>query len=98
MVYWYAEFPDQPEVLAYHSRQYQADARYLEDLVTEILSLPETGFPLTTNLDRCRFCVYRSLCGRGVEAGSLEELDAAQDLDAPGVLTLDFDQIGEIAF
>jgi hypothetical protein len=98
MVYWYAEFPDQPEVYAYSLEQYQADDRYLNGLVAEILSLPATEFPLTSQIERCRFCVYRSLCERGAEAGSPDVLEPELDFDATGDLMLDFDQIGEIAF
>lgn len=98
MIYWFADFPDQPEIFAYRPEQYQADEGFLEGLVAEILALPETGFPLTANQERCRFCVYRSLCGRGAEAGSLDEPEMFLDQSETGELAFDFEQIGEVAF
>jgi hypothetical protein len=98
LVYWYADFPDQAELFAYNAEQYQADESYLSGLIEEINGLQETEFPMTTRIERCRFCVYRSLCERGIEAGSVDELEASLDFHEPGEITIDFDQIGEIAF
>ncbi len=36
MVYWYAEFPDEPEVFSYDDERYARDRAYLGDLVEEI--------------------------------------------------------------
>ena len=56
-------------------------------------------FPLTEVVERCRYCPYRSLCDRGVEAGPLDEYaDAGGDLDDLSAFTLDFDQIAEVEF
>lgn len=100
MVYWFADFPGQPERFTYSMEQYQADERYLLALIQTIEGLEETGFPLTSDDRACRYCVYRSLCGRGVQAGSfrdqedsvLEEGFEAQEFE------IDFDQIAEIEF
>ena len=55
-------------------------------------------FLRTADLARCRFCVYRSHCERGVEAGSLEEFDRLElELDDPDRL-IDFDDLPEIEF
>lgn len=50
----------------------------------------------TTNDKTCRFCAYRSLCERGIEAGSLDELEDDEEIVEP--LSMDFDAIEEIAF
>lgn len=100
MVYWFADFPGQPERFTYSLEQYQADEQVLLDLIQTVEGLDETGFPLTTNDRACRYCVYRSLCGRGVQAGMvgdqedtvLEEGTETQEFE------IDFDQIAEIEF
>ncbi len=95
MVYWFAEFPDRPERIPYTAKQHQEDSQYLASLVSQIESLAGGDFPLTENEDRCRFCVYRSLCNRGVEAGPWEEMEAeGEEID----IELDFEQIVEIEF
>ena len=36
MIYWYPEFPQQPETFIYSSEQYQNDRKYIENLISEI--------------------------------------------------------------
>jgi RecB family exonuclease len=97
MIYWFAEAPNEPERIAYHTDQLQRDAQYLQALVAEIASLPEAAFTLTPHAERCRFCTYRSLCDRGVRAGDLSEADEAE-ATAPDRVDFDFEQIAEIEF
>ena len=97
MIYWFAEFPQQPEVFAYSAEQYAQDDTYLASLAASILSRGEADFELTDDTDRCRFCEYRSLHERGSQAGNLlatTEDDESDNFD----IDLDLDQIGEIAF
>lgn len=100
MLYWFTHTPDQPEIFSYSLEQYQADREVLTRTIAEIAAAGPADFPLTPDEQRCRFCVYRSLCDRGVTAGGLEELPGLPDelpdlaLDA----SLDFDQIAEIEF
>ncbi len=80
MVYWFAAFPDQPERLPYNRTQHEADGRYLTSLMVDLAQAgdganPGDDFPLTDDATRCRFCPYRSLCGRGVEAGDMSTND-----------------------
>jgi hypothetical protein len=49
-----------------------------------------SAFPQTGDEQVCRFCTYRSLCSRGILAGSLEEYEQA---GAEAGLDLDFDAI-----
>lgn len=66
-------------------------------LTPETLDALDAGFARTTNERRCAFCVYRSLCDRGQQAGDLanSDLDAEPD-DLP--MGFDLEQIGEISF
>lgn len=101
MVYWFANFPDRPERFAYSARQHQENTQYLGALLQEmkLLSQAQADWPLTQEEQRCRFCIYRSLCDRGIQAGSLEE-SGTEDLLSEGdlVVDLDFEQIAEIEF
>ena len=71
MIYWFAEAPERPEVLAYDAAQHDEDGRYLSGLISEVETA--TVFPTTSDEGLCRHCVYRSLCDRGVTAGAEEE-------------------------
>ena len=98
MIYWFANHPDDPEHFSYDARQYQTDRETLEALIGEITGLGEHDYPLTTQERHCRFCAYRSLCQRGVEAGSLLEAETDFDLGEGWDIELDLEEIAEIAF
>jgi len=110
MTYWFANHPDDPETFPYDAVQHRADGEYLAALIAEIVLEPIAGladddFPLTGDEGRCRFCPYRSLCDRGVEAAPLGLDEGADDMgwaepEAEAALdtAFDFDQIAEIAF
>jgi CRISPR/Cas system-associated exonuclease Cas4 (RecB family) len=98
MIYWFAEHPGQPERFPYSLEQYQADEAYLCGLIAEIERLPESEFTLTAQVERCHFCVYRSLCERGVSAGALSETQEDTEAALQEGLDFDFEQIGEIGF
>lgn len=97
MIYWFPEYPDQPEIFRPDADTLATDERYLTNLVHEIQALGDSTFPLTEDEKRCRFCNYRSLCARGVVAGAWDELDDADSLGNEPI-NLDFDQIAEIEF
>jgi len=96
MIYWFAEAPNEPEIIRYSADQYARDEAYLKSLIAEINGLGPEAFTLTSRVERCRFCTYRSLCDRGVEAGDVNELDTELELAVEG--EFDFDQIAEITF
>ena len=105
MIYWFANFPEQPERFPYNDRQHAADQSYLNDLVSQIQhksavssTQPDSEFPLTQDEKRCRFCAYRSLCDRGVQAGSVDLMEMGETEEAAPQITLDLEQIGEIEF
>ncbi|MBM4460267.1 MAG: PD-(D/E)XK nuclease family protein [Chloroflexi bacterium] len=105
MVYWFANAPEEPEWLPYDATQYAADAAHLAGLIAEIKELADDQFYLTPDVRRCRFCLHRSLCGRGVTAGDLGDADEDQPMEveemsaaADWATRFDFEQIAEIAF
>jgi CRISPR/Cas system-associated exonuclease Cas4 (RecB family) len=102
MVYWLTNFPQQPVRFPYSDQAYREDEAYLSDLITAISRLKEDQFPKTDQVRRCRFCVYRSLCDRGQEAGNWDQVEEGLDVDLDEGqafdLDIDFDQIAEIEF
>ncbi len=102
MVYWYATDPEHPESLLYDVTTAAADARYLTGLVATIADSSDNDFPKTEDARRCRFCAYRSLCNRGIEAGLLAEEDADDEGKPEPEFDwdrgIDFEQIAELAF
>lgn len=96
MTYWYPAFPDQPETFQYSQLQYDMDGEFLEGLLASIEQMEPSDFTKTERIESCRFCVYRSLCDRGTAAGDASSSpDELQEEQEPSI---DFDQIGEIAF
>ena len=65
LVYWFAGDPESAEVFEYTSAEHDLARERLAGVITEIAGLESGGFPLTDDFRTCRFCVYRSLCGRG---------------------------------
>ena len=98
MVYWFADFPDQPERFSYSQKQFEKDRSYLEKLLAEIERRGEADFDLTSHQERCAYCVYRSLCDRGVQAGDLGDFAETADGEAGAQAAFDFEQIAEIEF
>jgi CRISPR/Cas system-associated exonuclease Cas4 (RecB family) len=98
MLYWFTNHPDQPEHFVYDERNYQEDARFINNLTSTIHQKSEPAFPLTPDIKRCLYCTYRSLCNRGVSAGDLQHLEGEPEAETAEDVTIDFDQIGEIEF
>ncbi len=94
MVYWFANYPDDPARFAYTSAQFKRDWSAISRIVEEIAA--SGSFPMTEDDSRCRFCPYRSYCDRGVVAGDLGDIEAEAELDE--VFDINFEQIGEIEF
>jgi hypothetical protein len=98
MVYWFAGFPDQPEVITFDQPTLEKNRQKLitlMDTIDRLMSQDDEAFPLTTDQEKCTFCIYRSLCDRGLHAGSFYNSD--QEGEAPE-LTLNLEQIGEIEY
>ena len=98
MVYWFANFPEEPAHFVYDTAQYEADEAYLTSLVGQVANLSNSFYPLTTQKRHCKYCRYRSLCQRGVRAGALDEIEDELELDEGFDISLDFEQIAEIEY
>jgi hypothetical protein len=94
MIYWFAEFPDEPSRFAYTSAQYKRDWDTLVKLADEIESA--SSYPLTDDRAKCSYCPYRSYCDRGIRAGDEDQAEA--EMEAEELFDVNFEQIGEIAF
>ena len=94
MVYWFADFPEDPLRFEYSAAQFKRDWDLLTKLAQEIASASE--YPKTDDRQRCSYCPYRSYCDRGIRAGDFEDLQA--ELAAEELFDVNFEQIGEIAF
>jgi hypothetical protein len=97
LVYWFTAEPLSPERFVYSSQQADSDREYLLDLIQQIEKHESTFFQMTTDERKCALCVYRSLCDRGIKAGSMDmDNDVEPDsTEQPGLV---FDQIAEIEF
>ncbi|RPI90681.1 MAG: PD-(D/E)XK nuclease family protein [Chloroflexi bacterium] len=94
MIYWFADFPEEPAHFPYTTAQFKRDWDLLVKLSEEIASA--SSYPLTDDRQKCAFCTYRSYCERGIRAGDIEQAEA--EMEAEELFDVDFDQIGEIAF
>jgi hypothetical protein len=80
MVYWVVGAAAEPVIFTYDRRQYVLDGAYLEGIVREIGQLlVGVEWALTADEGCCRFCEYRSLCGRKVSVGSMEDFGNLAD-------------------
>jgi CRISPR/Cas system-associated exonuclease Cas4 (RecB family) len=98
MVYWFADFPDNPARFVYDTAQYEDDERYLTALIEEIKGLGDEDWSLAAQKRRCNYCPYRSLCQRGVKAGPFDEIEGASEPDEDFDFSIDFEQIAEIEY
>lgn len=96
MVYWFAEPEHGPEVIPYRREAYAADGEYLLWLVQEVRSLNRDSFRQCDTDTACKYCVYRSLCERGIKAGDLSQ-DGYETTERES-LDFSLEQIGEIGF
>ncbi len=98
MTYVYVhQASDNQHAFDYSTKTHAYNQRFLESLLVEITAKSPGTFECTSEKRRCKFCVYRSLCERGVAAGNLAEMDSAEDLQSM-LANLDFDVQDEIAF
>lgn len=100
ILYWFTATPKEPEIFTYSQEQYLEDRQTLIRMIEEIAARQTGDFPLTPDEQRCRYCVYRSLCDRGIDAGGLDQWLSLGEESPDQLLEsgLDFDQIAEIEF
>ena len=96
MVYWFANLPRQVERFSYDVEQHLAAEQKLTAMIAEIAALDLAQWSLTIDVRKCKYCPYRTLCGRermeGIEETEQESEDDLFDFD------LDLEQIAEIEF
>jgi hypothetical protein len=99
MIYWFTNQPDQPERFNYHSAAYKEDDIDLHNLISAINQKSDLIFPLTSEVKHCLFCIYRSLCNRGVKPGELDQLDDWQEpRPSSEDVSFEYEHIQEIEF
>jgi CRISPR/Cas system-associated exonuclease Cas4 (RecB family) len=107
MRYWFTAAPEQPMVFPYDGAQHDRIRVRLQKLIDAIeRGKTEADFPKVedTPANRrrfCAFCVYRSRCDRGTQAGDVEEMVDPTDFfsgDVGGSLEFTLDEVEEIAF
>ena len=96
MIYWFADYPNEPARFPYTSAQYKRDWDLLTTLADEIRNA--SSYPLTDDRQKCAYCPYRSYCERGVRAGDIDQADPQGEMEAEELFDVNFEQIGEIAF
>ncbi len=96
MAYWYSSSPDQAIAIQYSGKKYNEDHRHITDLVAEISNLPPDRFYITKDVLRCAYCVFRSFCERGDQAGDISEWGDQADEPDHSDMMFDFDSISEI--
>jgi len=98
MIYWFTNFPDEPESFTYDTESCREDGEYLGRLVEEITRLSDSDFLATEDRRPCRFCRYRSLCQRGAQAGDFLEAGEEGETEEDLGISLDFEQVAEIEY
>ncbi|MDQ3247858.1 MAG: hypothetical protein M3Q45_01490, partial [Chloroflexota bacterium] len=87
--------------------QHAANHEQLHGLLDAIFAgTREADFPLTpdTVINRkrlCNYCVYRSRCNRGINAGTLDDVADTEDffaIDLETALEFTLDDVTELAF
>ncbi len=95
MDYVYVAQGTQRHSFEYSAAQLAADEARLLEMIQAIGAA--AAFPLTEELRRCKFCMYRAFCDRG-EAGDLRDFEFDEEVEGDEAIDLDFDQIAEIEF
>lgn len=98
MRYWFTEKPEAPHVLQYGREKYEADVAYLGALMQTVLETAPGDFDLTSNEKKCKYCPYRSFCGRGDVAGHWDEGDGLDVVNEVAALLGDLDDYESVAF
>ena len=98
MIYWFPDFPNEPEIFDYSNERHKQTEIYFKEMIDDIAERKNGEFQLTDDERKCKYCIYRSLCDRCIQAGDLTK--KVEDVVAGSDETddLDFDKIEEIEF
>lgn len=99
MHYWYPLNTYPPEVFPYSDKKNSSVKSEIKKLVNQINSTLSKGinFPLTEDHSSCLYCEFRSLCNRGIKAGTFDNLLLVEQEDLSNV-QFDLEQVSEIEF
>lgn len=98
MHYWFTSSPGAPITLPYDQSAYEKDQVYFKGLTEEIQGKSEQDFNRTGDTRKCRYCIYRSHCDRGIEAGDLDSYEDFDEGFEESATDVDFENIAEIEF
>jgi hypothetical protein len=90
MLYWFVEHPDIPVWITYSDAKHEQAKNKLRSLLDPLFegikSDSKGEWPKTSDLKKCHFCVYRSLCDRGIRA------ETVSDFNEPETWSVDDEQ------
>jgi hypothetical protein len=97
MIYWFAQYPTSTIRFPYSQAQYEEDERYLSNLISQIASHsnPKEFFQ-SADEKSCAYCQYRTLCGRGMVGGELDDFDDDQNSEENLGSRIDMDNLLEV--
>jgi hypothetical protein len=98
LIYWFPEFPANPERMIYSQEEHTEIKSQLLAVIQEIEKTKFGNFLLTDNKKLCQFCVYRSLCNRGLRAGTQSEESQVLADEYSRTAQVDFNAIEEIQY
>ncbi|MBN1680895.1 MAG: PD-(D/E)XK nuclease family protein [Anaerolineae bacterium] len=99
MVYWVASYPNEPIEFEYSEEKGATDRDYLQSIIKDIdRHQNNTIWLLTSDMSRCKYCEYRSLCGRGDAAGQFAELDNNHDNIIDSIVIPSLEDVEEVGF
>lgn len=99
LCYWYP-LSSEPEVsFSYSLEKHQEVQIRLEGIIKqiEIIHSSKADFPLTSDMTKCQFCSYRSLCDRGSRPGEFDLFSDLDEIDGSD-FKIDIEQITELEF
>lgn len=91
MIYWYPAQPSETIRFQFSSEQQYQGEVLLTRMTEEIIQNDEDWFLRTADQKKCYYCRYRSLCDRGIGAGTLDP--GTENFFDENVFDLDFDSI-----
>lgn len=98
MNYWFSSQPESLVSTHYDPDTFLRDQAYFSNLIDEIHKKKPADFLRTDDLKKCRYCVYRSHCDRGIQAGDLAHFDEDEFFLDGDPLGIEFEEIPEIQF
>ena len=98
--YWFALHPEDEMSYHYTDAKDNFAERYIQDLEEQIFTKFNNSKPFekTDDLDKCKFCKFRSHCARGEKAGNVESEYFIDDQDQRIYDPIEFERIAEINY